>query len=60
LPSPVTPRQSIPPWTQTPARSSSPSLTPAPQPATKSDTMPGGCWFWIIIGLIWLFLTMTN
>lgn len=58
VPSPATPRHSNSTWTPSPTRPSSPS--PAPQPAKKSDEMPAGCWFFIIIGLIWLFVAMNK
>ena len=56
VPPPLTSRQSNIPWTPSPARPSSPS--PTPQPAPESDELSAGCWFWIIIGLICLFVAM--
>lgn len=52
----VAPRPSIPPWTPSPARPSSP--TPASQPSTKPGELPGGCWFWIIAGMILYFFVV--
>lgn len=52
------PRQSNTPWNYSPPRPSSPAPTPAPQPAQKSDGIPAGCWFWIIVGIIWFFVVV--
>ncbi|MCX8513199.1 MAG: hypothetical protein ORN83_15755 [Chthoniobacteraceae bacterium] len=58
VPPPLISRQSSGSWTPTPSRSNAPTPTPAPQPAKKSDELPAGCWFWIILGLIWMFVAM--